>query len=150
MSCHIRKGPGYRISPEFFGEGRKNTHEDVSQFLAHLGELADKESYCICLFLLSLTDTAFAWYAALPHNSINSWEELEQNFYEHFFSGEHELELADLASVRQGNRESINGYIRSFRDNRNWCFQIHVTDKQLERLAFNGLRSYLREKLDGT
>jgi hypothetical protein len=32
-------------------------------------------------------------------NSINSWEELEWKFYEHFFLGEHELELADLASV---------------------------------------------------
>jgi hypothetical protein len=28
--------------------------------------------------------------------------------------------------------------------------QIHVTDKQLEGLAFYGLCSYLNEKLDGT
>jgi hypothetical protein len=57
---------------------------------------------------LSLTGTAFAWYVALPTNSINSCEELEQKFYEHFFSREHELESVDLALVRQGNGESIN------------------------------------------
>jgi hypothetical protein len=38
--------------------------------------------------------------ATLPPNSIKSWHELEQKFHEHFFSGEHELELADLVSVR--------------------------------------------------
>jgi hypothetical protein len=80
---------------------------------------------------LSLTDTAFAWYAALPPNSINSWEELEQKFHEHFFSGEHELELTDLASVQQGPEELVNDYIRRFWDTRNRCFQIHVAEKQL-------------------
>jgi hypothetical protein len=63
---------------------------------------------------LSLTGTAFVWYATLPPNSMNSWEEFEQKFHEHFFSGEHELELADLASVRQGPEESVNDYIRRF------------------------------------
>jgi hypothetical protein len=58
--------------------------------------------------------------------------------------------LADLASVRQGPEESVNDYIRRFRDTRNRCFQIHVAEKQLTGLAFNGLRPYLREKLDGT
>jgi hypothetical protein len=99
---------------KFSGEGGKSTHEHISQFIAHLGELADGEAYRVRLFSLSLTDTAFAWYTALPPNSINSWEELELKFHEHFFSGEHELELADLASVRQGPEESINDYIRRF------------------------------------
>ena len=58
--------------------------------------------------------------------------------------------MADLASVRQGTEESVNDYIRRFRDTRNRCFQIHVAEKQLTGLAFNGLRPYLKEKLDGT
>jgi hypothetical protein len=84
----------------FSDEGGKSTHEHISQFIAHLGELANREAYCVRLFSLSLVDTAFAWYTALPPNSINSWEELERKFHEHFFSGEHELELADLASIQ--------------------------------------------------
>jgi hypothetical protein len=126
---------------KFSGEGEKSTHEHISQFIAHLGELANGEAYRVHLFSLSLTDTAFAWYAALPPNSINSWEELEQKFHEHF-SGEHELELADLASIRQGPEESVNDYIWRFRDARNQCFQIHVVEKQLKGLAFNGLWPY--------
>jgi hypothetical protein len=83
---------------------------------------------------------------ALPPNSINFWNELESKFHEHFFAEEYELGLADLASIHQGREESVNGYIRRFRDTRNQCFRIHVADKEL----FNGLLSYLRDKLDGT
>jgi hypothetical protein len=32
---------------------------------------------------------------------------------------------------------------------RNRCFQIHLTDKQLTGIAFDGLRYYLKEKLEG-
>jgi hypothetical protein len=80
---------------KFSDEGRKNTHEHISQFLEHLGDLSDRKAYRVRLFMLSLTSTTFAWYTTLPPNSINSWKELEQKFQEHFFSGEHELELAD-------------------------------------------------------
>jgi hypothetical protein len=135
---------------KFSGENGRSTHEHIGQFLAHLGELDDKEAFRVRLFSLSLTSTTFSWYAALPPNSINSCNDLESKFHEHFFSGEYELGLADLASVRQGREESVNDYIRRFRDTRNRCFQIHVADKELAGLAFNGLLSYLRDKLDGT
>jgi hypothetical protein len=84
---------------KFSGENGRSTHEHIGQFLAHLGELADGEAFHVLLFSLSLTGTAFAWYAALPPNSINSWNDLESKFHEHLFSGEYELGLADLASV---------------------------------------------------
>jgi hypothetical protein len=135
---------------KFSGENGRSTHEHIGQFLAHLGKLADGEAFRVRLFSLSLTGTAFAWYAVLPPNSINFWNELESKFHEHFFVGEYELGLADLASVRQGREESVNDYIRRFRDTRNRCFRIHVADKELAGLAFNGLLFYLRDKLDGT
>jgi hypothetical protein len=86
---------------KFSGENSRSTHEHISQFLAHLGELADGEAFCIHLFCLSLTGTTFAWYVALPPNFINSWNDLESKFHEHFFSGEYELGLADLDCLQQ-------------------------------------------------
>ena len=83
-------------------------------------------------------------------NSINSWNDLECKFHKHFFSREYELGLPDLALVRQGREEWVNDYIWRFQDTRNWCFRIHVTDKELAGLAFNGLLFYLRDKVDGT
>jgi hypothetical protein len=85
---------------KFSGENERSTHEHIGQFLAHLSKLVDAEAFHVRLFSLSLTGTAFAWYAALPPNSINSWNELESKFHEHFFAGDYELGLADLASVR--------------------------------------------------
>lgn len=69
---------------KFFREGEKSMHDHISQFLAHLGELADREAYLVHLFSLSLTGTTFALYTTLPPNSINSWEELEQKFLNTF------------------------------------------------------------------
>jgi hypothetical protein len=66
---------GTRI-PEFSnfsGDQGKSTREHIGQFLAQLGELADTEAFHVRLFSLSLTGTAFAWYATLPPNSILSW-----------------------------------------------------------------------------
>jgi hypothetical protein len=110
-----------------------------------LGELADIEAFRVRLFSLSLTGTAFAWYATLPPNSISSWG---QKFHDHFFSGDYELDLVDLVSLRQTKDESVNDYIRRFQDIRNRCFQIHLAEKQLAGLAFNGLRYYLKERLE--
>jgi hypothetical protein len=35
-------------------------------------------------------------------------------FYDHFFSGDYELDLVDLVSLRQTKDESVNDYIRRF------------------------------------
>jgi hypothetical protein len=71
------------------------------------------------LFSLSLTGTEFAWYATLPTNSILSWGDLEQKFHDHFFCDDYELDLVDLVALRRGKDESVNDYIRRFRDTRN-------------------------------
>jgi hypothetical protein len=134
---------------KFSGENGRSTHEHrpVPSTSRRIGRW--RSILCSVIFL-SLTGTAFAWYVALPPNSINSWNELESKFHEHFFVGEYELGLSNLASVHQGREESVNDYIRRFRDTRNRCFRIHVADKEVAGLAFNGLLSYLKDKLDGT
>ena len=65
------------------------------------------------------------------------------------FFGDYELDLVDLVALRQGKEELVNDYIQRFRDTRNRCFQIHLAEKQLAGLAFNGLCYYLKERLQG-
>jgi hypothetical protein len=121
-TTHTHREPRYPNSQNFRVTKEKNTHEHIGQFLAQLGELTDTEAFCVRLFSLSLTGTAFAWYATLPPNSILSWGELEQKFHDHFVSGDYELDLVDLVALRQGKDESVNEYIRRFWDTRNRCF----------------------------
>jgi hypothetical protein len=66
-----------------------------------------------------------------------------------FYSPENEFKLSDLTLVRQGRDESVNDYIRRFRDTKNQCFNLIISKKDMTVLAFNGLCSYLQEKLDG-
>jgi len=101
------------------------------------------------LFSLSLTRTAFAWFSSLTPNSIKGWEPLEHKFYEHFYSGTNEAKLLDLTSVRQTRDESVVEYFKRFKEIKNQCFNLSISEKDLVDLAFQGLRSYLREKLEG-
>ena len=101
------------------------------------------------LFSLSLTGTAFSWFSLLAPNSIRSWDELEQKFHDHFYSGDSETKLTDLTLVRQGRDESIHEYFKRFNDIQNRCFNLMLFEKDLVELALAGLRSNYREKLDG-
>jgi len=100
---------GWRV-PDFIkfnGEDSKTTWEHVSQYLAQLGEASSNEAIKIRLFSLSLTRTAFSWFSYLTVNSIFTWDQLECRFHDHFYSGDNELKLSDLTSVRQGRDEPV-------------------------------------------
>jgi hypothetical protein len=56
--------------------------------------------------------------------------------------------LLHLTAIRQKHNESITNYIRRFRDTRNQCFNLNISDKDLADLAYSGLSSHLREKLE--
>ena len=45
--------------------------------------------------------------------------------------------------------ESVNDYIRGFRDTKNRCFNVNIAEKDLAHLAFNGLRFHIKERLEG-
>jgi hypothetical protein len=96
----------------FNGEDNRTTWEHVSQYLSQLGELSSIDALKVCLFSLSLTDTAFSWFSSLSPNSTDYWEQLERKFHDHFYSPENELKLSDLTSVRQSCDELVNYYIR--------------------------------------
>jgi hypothetical protein len=65
------------------------------------------------MFSLSLSDTVFTWFTSLAHSSIFTWAQLEQKFHEYFYSGDTELRLSHLTTIKQKHNESIAGYVRS-------------------------------------
>jgi hypothetical protein len=56
--------------------------------------------------------------------------------------------LSHLTTIKQKDNESIADYIRRFRDTRNQCFNLNISDKHLADLADSDLSSYLREKIE--
>jgi hypothetical protein len=100
------------------------------------------------MFHLSLYGTAFTWFTSLAHNSIFTWAQLEQKIYEYFYSSDTELRLSHLTAIKQKHNESVTEYIRRFRDTRNQCFNLNISDKDLIDLAYSGLTLHLRDKLE--
>jgi hypothetical protein len=100
------------------------------------------------MFPLSLSGTAFTWFTSLGPNSIFTWAQLEQRFHEYFYSSDTELRLSHLTIIKQKHNEPTVDYIRRFRDTRNQCFNLNIFDKDQADLAYSGLTSHLREKLD--
>jgi hypothetical protein len=85
---------------------------------------------------------------SLAPNSIFTWAQLEQKFHESFYSGDTELRLSHLTVIKQKHNELAADYNRRFRDTRNRCFNLNISDKGLADLAYSGLTSHLNEKLE--
>jgi hypothetical protein len=58
------------------------------------------------------------------------------------------LRLSDLTVVSQRHSETVTEYLKRFRETRNHCFNPIIGEKDLADLAFAGLASYLKEKLE--
>ena len=71
---------------------------------------------------------------------------MERKFHDRFYNGHNKAKLSDLASVRQGQDEPASDYFRRFKDIKNRCFNLTVSEKELADLAFDGLRSYLKKR----
>jgi predicted NBD/HSP70 family sugar kinase len=77
------------------------------------------------------------------------WEDLESQFHQYFDSGVTEKGIADLVDVRQGSSESESHYIQRFRDVRNQCYSLTLSDAKLVGIAIQGLLPALKEKISG-
>jgi len=93
---------GWRVPDfvKFSGDDNRSTWEHISKYITQLGEAGSSKSLRVRMFSLSLTGTTFSWFSSLAPNSIRSWDELEQKFHDHFYSGDNETKLTDLTSVR--------------------------------------------------
>ena len=116
--------------------------EHIGQFIIQYGEGSTNDIYKLRLFSLSLSGCAFTWFISLLPNSVCTWADLEQKFHDYFFNGETELKLSHLISVKQKIHEGVAEYIRRFRDIRNRCYSLTISDRDLADLAFSGLLDF--------
>jgi hypothetical protein len=50
-----------------------------------------------------------------------------------------ELRLSHLTAIKKKRNESTSDYIRRFRDTRNQCFNLNISDKDFVDLTYSGL-----------
>jgi hypothetical protein len=85
---------------KFSSQDNVLTIDHISRFLSQCEEATEEDALRVHLFPLSLSGSAFIWFASLPGNSIRSLVDLEKQFHKYFFIGLHEMPLADLIAVR--------------------------------------------------
>ena len=47
--------------------------------------------------------------------------------------------MSDLTALRQRTGETVNQYIQRFREARNRCYSLHLSERNLAELAYGGL-----------
>ena len=99
------------------------------------------------LFPSSLTGQAFAWYASLPPNSLNSWAELEDKFQTHFSHTYLGVSIANLARLRQRPDETVEQFIMRFKRAHMHC-QIILLVREYVKFAVDGLDFEFRKKFE--
>ena len=93
-----------------------------------------------------MSGSAFTWFTTLPADSIIYWADLEKQFHQFFYSAIEEMKLTDLTNLRQRNEELVAAFIQRFRDVKNRCFSLVLSDQQLAEVAFQGLLPHIKEK----
>jgi hypothetical protein len=88
---------------------------------------------------LSLSGPGFTWFSLLQVGSIANWSDLEKKFYTYFYIGTRERKIIDLTTIRQRANESGVEFLQRFRETRNLCFSLNLTDDQLATLAIQGI-----------
>ena len=66
-------------------------------------------------FVQSLKGNAFDWYTDLKSGSIDSWEQLEREFLNRFYSTHRIVSMIELTATRQWKDEPIIDYIQRWR-----------------------------------
>jgi hypothetical protein len=90
-------------------------------------------------FSQSLTGPAFGWYTSLGPDSIRTWKQLEEQFHIQYHSEAAEAGIADLAQICQKRGETVAEYIQRFREVKNRCYSIRISEKEVVELAILGL-----------
>ena len=128
---------------KFSRQGEVSTVEHINRFIIQCGEAAQNDALKVRLFSMSLSGSAFTWFTTLPANSIIFWTDLEKHFHQFFYSGIEEMKLIDLTSLRQRNDESVVAFIQRFKNVKNRCFSLGLSDQQLAYVAFQGLLPHI-------
>ena len=132
---------------KFTGQDSTSTIEHVSRYLTQLGEASVEEAHRVRFFSLSLSGPAFTWFSSLAVNSISNWSDLKKKFHTYFYTGTGERKIIDLTTIKQRANESGAEFLQRFRETRNLCFLLNLTDYQLVALAVQGMLPTWREKL---
>ncbi|KAM1639197.1 hypothetical protein ACFXTN_008515 [Malus domestica] len=111
----LRMPRGYQ-PPKFMQfDGKGNPKQHVAHFVETCNNAGTEGDYLAKQFVRSLKGNAFEWYTDLEPESINSWEQLEREFLNCFYSTRRTVSMLELTSTKQWKDEPVIDYINRWR-----------------------------------
>ncbi|KAM1118965.1 hypothetical protein ACFX15_042420 [Malus domestica] len=112
----LRMPRGYQ-PPKFMQfDGKGNPKQHVAHFVETCNNAGTEGDYLAKQFVRSLKGNAFEWYTDLEPESINSWEQLEREFLNRFYSTRRTVSMLELTSTKQWKEEPVMDYINRWRN----------------------------------
>ncbi|KAM1201782.1 hypothetical protein ACFX2J_017828 [Malus domestica] len=107
---------GYQ-PPKFMQfDGKGNPKQHVAHFVETCNNTGTEGDYLAKQFVRSLKGNAFEWYTDLEPESINSWEQLEREFLNRFYSTRRTVSMLELTNTKQCKDEPVVDYINRWRN----------------------------------
>jgi len=121
---------------QFDGKG------DLKQHIAHFIETCNNtgtyDDLLVKQFVRSLKGLAFDWYADLTSASIDSWEQMQNEFLKRFYSSHHMVSLSELTNTKQFDEEPIIDYINRWRA-LSWNCKDHLPESSAVGMCDQGM-----------
>ena len=108
---NMRMPNGYQ-PPKFLQfDGKGNPKQHITHFVETCENAGTQEDLLVKQFVCSLKRNAFDWYTDLEPKSIDSWEQLEREFLDRFYSTHRTVSMMELTNTKQWENEPVVDYI---------------------------------------
>ncbi|KAA0025354.1 ty3-gypsy retrotransposon protein [Cucumis melo var. makuwa] len=112
---NMRMPHGYQ-PPKFQQfDGKGNPKQHVAHFIETCETAGTRGDLLVKQFVRTLKGNAFDWYTDLEPESIDSWEQLERDFLNRFYSTRRIVSMIELTATKQRKGEPVIDYINRWR-----------------------------------
>ena len=92
-------------------DGKGNPKQHIAHFIETCNNAGTDGDRLVKQFVRSLKGTAFDWYTDLDAESIDSWDQLEDEFLNRFYSTRRIVSMSELTNTKQWEDEAVIEYI---------------------------------------
>ena len=111
-------------------DGKGNPRQHVAHFIEKCETASTRGDLLVKQLVQTLKENAFDWYIDLKHESIDSWEQLEGDFLNRFYSIRRIVSMMELTNTKQQKGKPIIDYINRWR-----ALSLDCKDKLIEMFA---------------
>ena len=112
----LRMPPNYQPLKFQQFEGKGNPRQHVAHFIETCNNASTYGDLMVNKFVCYLKRNVFDWYTNLKPGSIDSWDQLEQEFQNRFYSIQRTVSMLKLTNSKQWKEEPVIDYIQRWRN----------------------------------